>query len=435
MTYRILNLLLLSLAMTNLASTSVSAQNGRKPTVILIMADDLGYECIGANGGSSYKTPNLDKLSACGFRFTNCYVQPLCTPTRLQLMTGMYNVRNYTVFGELHRSQRTFGNLFKEAGYATGIFGKWQLGQDLTLPVHFGFDTYCLWQHRRRPPRYANPGLEIQGEQIDYTDGEYGPELILQHALHFIESNKDKPFFLYYPMILTHDPFQPTPDSPDWDPKREGEQYSDPKHFAEMVSFMDTIIGNIVKKLEETGLRENTLLIFTGDNGTSPQVVSQLNGQEYRGGKGLTTAAGMHVPLIVNFPGKIKPGTICEDLVDSTDFLPTICESAGISLPKEGTLDGISFYPQLLGQKGMPREWIYCWYLGQMEEGQEKICVQNKQYKLYTGGQLFDLIADPLEQSPIDKSQRNAGQQSAAAELQKVLDRYENARPEWCAAQ
>ena len=392
------------------------------------MADDLGYECITVNGGSSYSTPNLDKLAETGVRFTNCYATPLCTPTRVQLMTAQYNVRNYTVFGELHRSERTFGNLFRDAGYATGIFGKWQLGRDWSLPAHFGFDTYCLWQLMRRPPRYANPGLEINGERIDFIDGEYGPDLILKHALDFIETNKEQPFFLYYPMILPHDPFQPPPGTPDWDPKRTGEQYDNVKHFADMVAHMDTIVGRVIEKLEETGLQKNTLVIFTADNGTSPRITSIFNGESYRGGKGTTTAAGMHVPLIVNFPGTIQSGLVCSDLIDSTDFLPTICEAAGIAIPNDWMMDGISFYPQLFGLAGITRNWIYSWYLGQRREGEETVFVYNKQYKLYADGRLFDIIGDRREQTPINMNQRSTEQQAAAAVLQGVLDQFDGIR-------
>ena len=409
----------------------IFAQETSKLNVVLIMADDFGFECVSANGGSSYSTPNIDKLGETGMRFTNCYAQPLCTPTRLQLMTGMYNVRNYTVFGELHRSQKTFGNLFKDAGYVTGIFGKWQLGHDANLPAYFGFDDYCLWQLLRRPPRYGNPGLEIDGKQIDFDNGEYGPDLVVEHVLDFIENNKDKPFFLYYPMMLTHAPFQPTPDSPDWDPDRHGESYSNVKHFKEMTSYMDSLVGRVVKKLEDTGLREKTLLIFIGDNGTAKQITSIYQGEPYSGGKGNTTVAGMHVPMFVSLPGKINPGVVCDDLIDSTDFLPTICEAAGIAIPEDWTLDGTSFYPRLVGREFQPREWIYCWYLGQMKEGQQKICVQNKEYKLYANGSLFHLVNDPLEKSPIKANMRNAEQQVIVEKLQKVLDHFSEARPEW----
>ena len=212
-----------------LAGTAGAADS---PNVVLIMADDFGYECVGCNGGTSYKTPNLDRLAADGVRFENCHVQPLCTPTRVQLMTGIYNVRNYVHFGLLDPKQTTFGNLLQGAGYATAVAGKWQLGHSFDLPGHFGFDEHCLWQLTRRPPRYANPGLEINGKEVDYKTGQYGPDLVNDYAVDFIVRHKDKPFFLYYPMMLTHSPYQPTPDSPDWDPTAMGEKANtSPKHF------------------------------------------------------------------------------------------------------------------------------------------------------------------------------------------------------------
>ena len=146
------------------------------------MADDLGYETIGANSGTSYETPNLDRLAATGVRFTHCYSQPLCTPTRVRLMTGLSNVRNYTAFGQINTSASTFANRLKTAGYATCVAGKWQLGRDRDLPPTFGFDEACLWQHLHRPPRYANPGLEINSEEKDFHDGEYGPDVINDYA-------------------------------------------------------------------------------------------------------------------------------------------------------------------------------------------------------------------------------------------------------------
>lgn len=409
----------------------VAADIEERPNVILIMADDFGYECVGANGGTSYKTPNLDKLAANGIRFENCFVQPLCTPTRIQLMTGKYNVRNYTQFGILDPSQKTFGNFFHNAGYVTGIFGKWQLGNNKNLPKHFGFDTYTLWQHTRRPTRYANPGLEIQGNEINFTNGEYGPQIFIEHLLKFIETNKDKPFLAYYPMCLTHAPFQPTPDSPDWDSKRTGEEYSNKKHFKEMTEFVDKNVGRIVKKLAETGLTEKTLIIFLGDNGTGRQITSQFKGKPYQGGKGSTTEAGMHVPLIVSFPNKIKSGNVNTNLVDSTDFLPTIAEAAGIELPQDAERDGISFYPQLLGQETKPREWVYSWFLGQRISGQESVFAFDKHFKLYREGTFFDLSNDPKEKNPLNSELLNEKQKNAKQKLQTVLNSYENKRPQW----
>ncbi|MGC3996329.1 MAG: sulfatase-like hydrolase/transferase [Anaeromyxobacter sp.] len=170
---------------------TVSAASA-KPNLVLILADDLGYETVGANGGTSYKTPVLDKLAADGMRFTRCFAQPLCTPTRVQLMTGLYNVRNYIHFGALETSQITFGNLLKKAGYATAIAGKWQLGREVDLPQKFGFDESYLWQHTRRPARYANPGIEHNGKELDFSKGEYGPDLVNDFAIDFITRKKDQ---------------------------------------------------------------------------------------------------------------------------------------------------------------------------------------------------------------------------------------------------
>src|SRR3954469_6231995 len=293
------------------------AADAKKPNIVLILADDLGYETLGPDGGQSYKTPNLDALAKAGMRFDRCYVQPLCTPTRVGLMTGMSNARNYIEFGTMEPKSTTFANLLKNAGYATAIAGKWQLGHDKDLPGRFGFDESCLWQHTRRPPRYANPGLEYNGVERDFHNGEYGPDLVSDFALGFIEKNKSKPFFLYYPMILTHAPYQPTPDSSDWDPKAQGEKVNhDNKHFADMVAYMDRLVGRVVTKLDDLKLRDKTLILFLGDNGTGKGVNSKLRGVAYRGGKGTTNARGMHVPMLANWPGHVRPKSTNDDFID-----------------------------------------------------------------------------------------------------------------------
>lgn len=180
------------------------AAAGERPNIVLIMADDMGFECVGANGGESYKTPNLDNLAVTGVRFEQCYSQPICTPSRVQIMTGIYNSRNYLRFGLLDPQAYTFGNLLKDAGYATCVVGKWQLDGGFDAPGRFGFDEYCLWQVTRRPNRYPNPGLEVNGQEIDYKNGQYGPDIVSDYACDFIERHAggDQPFFLYYPMIL-----------------------------------------------------------------------------------------------------------------------------------------------------------------------------------------------------------------------------------------
>lgn len=402
----------------------------KKPNLVLIMADDLGYECMTANGGQSYQTPVLDRLAATGMRFRGCHVQPLCTPTRAQLMTGIYNVRNYIHFGLLDPQATTFGHLLKRADYRTGIAGKWQLSGGTEAPQHFGFDEALLWQQTRRPPRYANPGLEINGVEKDYSKGEYGPTLVNQFALDFIARHKEEPFFLYYPMILTHAPYQPTPDSSDWDPEAQGEKvHQDVKHFGEMVTYMDKMIGRLVDRLDQLGLRDNTLVLFLGDNGTGQGVTTRFEGTDYRGGKGTTTARGTHVPLVANWPGRIKPGQVNSDLVDSTDFLPTLCEAAGVEVPAELKIDGHSFLPQMLGRPGSAREWVYCWYARDGGPTAQESAM-DASYKVYRDGRVFDLTADPFEEHVVKASSLSGAAAEHVRRLQAVLDRYAEARPE-----
>ncbi len=220
-----------------------------------------------------------------------------------------------------------------------------------------------MWQAKRRAgPRYKNPYLDILGESSRVYPGAYGPEVFAGTIESFFERNRERPFFLYYPMALTHSPFQPTPPHPDYegfDPTRGG---SDPKYFKDNVAYMDKIVGRIARKLERLGLRKNTLLMFVGDNGTHRRILSQLGEQVLRGGKGSTKESGTHVPFIVNWPGTVAPGQVNRNLIDFTDFLPTMMEAAQVELPKDFISDGISFYPQLLGNQGKVREWVFCHY-------------------------------------------------------------------------
>ncbi|MSU66162.1 MAG: arylsulfatase [Opitutus sp.] len=424
---RICRALVLILASTAHGFAAVPA----KPNVVFILADDLGYECLGAYGGTSYQTPNLDKLAASGIRFDRCYAQPVCTPTRAQLMTGQYNIRNYYSFGEIDRAATTFAHLFKAAGYTTCMAGKWQLGRDAGLPAKFGFDEYALWQHTRRPPRYANPGLEINGVEHDYTHGEYGPDICQDYALDFLRRKKDGPFFLYCSLMLTHWPFLPTPDSPDWDPKAIGEDVGrDGKHFAEMVAYMDKQVGQLLAQLDALHLRENTLIIFMGDNGTDLRASSQMGARTVVGGKSTTTDAGMHVPFLVSWAGKVRPGSTCADLIDTTDFIPTLIDAVALKAPAGMLLDGRSFYPQLRGEKGHPREWYYSWYARNGDLPSAREFAATTRYKLYRTGEFYDTTKDVLEKHPLTVVTLTGDAAAAAKTLQGALAPFTNARPE-----
>jgi arylsulfatase A len=409
----------------------------RPVNLVLIMADDMGYECVGANGGGSYQTPNLDRMAEQGMRFTNCHSQPLCTPSRVQIMTGRYNSENYVRFGFLDPQETTFANALRQAGYATCIVGKWQLDGGFDAPDHFGFDEYCLWQLTRRPNRYPNPGLEINGREVDYRDGEYGPDLVSDYGCDFIERHRDEPFLLYYPMILPHWPFEPTPDSSDWDPtarredKREkGANRTSKKHFADMVAYTDKMAGKIIEKIDALGLSENTLILFTGDNGTMDTIYSLLDGKEIRGGKRWTLDVGTHVPLIARWPGKIAEGTVETDLIDFSDFYPTLLDVADVAPDESKKLDGRSFLPQLLGKEGNPRRWIYCWYYrngdidGKYRDKQVGEFARTEHYKYYRNGEFYNTAEDPREEQPLEESSLTEKEQDIRAMLKEVVRRY-----------
>jgi arylsulfatase A len=400
---------------------TVSASN-KKPNIILIMADDLGYECLGSYGSQSYKTPVLDKMAETGMKFDYCYSQPLCTPTRVQIMTGRYNFRNYFMFGYLELAEVTFGHALQTNGYSTCIAGKWQLGNGIEGPLHAGFDEYCLWQIYNsfagkvvKGPRFAGPLIYQNSKVLKNTKDKYGPDIVSDYIVDFIERKKDQPFFVYYPMILTHSPFMPTPDSPEWATDR---NQKDNKFFGDMVAYMDKIVGKIINKLEEQGLRENTLVMFIGDNGTNKSITSQFKGKKFKGGKGEMTDAGMHVPFIANWPTVVPAGKVNPNLIDFSDFFPTIMELTKTKIPKKLIIDGKSFLSQLKGEKATPREWIYSSYFGR-DPHKVRRMVQDKKYKLYDDGSFYDIEADLLEKKPMD----NRDITTHAAEIKS---RFEN---------
>ena len=401
-----------------------------RPNIVLIMADDMGFECLGCNG-STYATPHLDRLAAEGLRFVHCYSQPLCTPSRVKIMTGQYNFRNYSEFGYLSPDARTFGHVLQEAGYRTCIAGKWQLnGLSYNLPGNdnpqrpfaAGFDAACLWQvtkTRRAGERYADPLLEKNGK-VSRLQGEYGPQVFADFVCDFIEENRDEPFLVYYPMVLTHDPFVPTPDSPEW---KSGNRYRKNKRFfADMVAYTDRVVGQIDAKLDELGLRDNTLLMFTADNGTKIGISSPMqDGSIVAGGKGTMPNAGTHVPFVASWPGTAPRGKVNTDLIDFSDFFVTLADLAG--RPEQAAdADGRSFYAQLRGQSGTPRQFAFCHYVprwGRLDKHRGRY-VRTQSFKLYLDGRLFNVPADVLEQSALALGDLTADR--ARSQLQRVLE-------------
>ena len=408
-----------------------------KPNVILIMADDIGFEGIGVNGSHSYNTPVLDSLALNGINFTKAFSQPLCTPSRVKLMTGKYNYRNYEHFTYLNSNQKTFGNLFKENGYKTAIVGKWQLNGlqidkvdrqialDNERPYKFGFDEYSLWQLtklRSEGERFANPLIEQNGVVLKRDINAYGPDIVSDYAVNFIRKNKDNPFFIYYPMLLVHDPFVPTPDSPEWN-SIDTRSVSNRKFFKDMVNYMDKIVGKIIKELKNQGVYDNTLILFVGDNGTSSKLITDTNQGQIRGAKGNTISHGIHVPMIASWPSTIKSSGEYSGLINFNDFYATFSDILGVV----DDSDGVSMMDVFLDKNIKKREIATIYYDPMWSDNVSKyrnVFTQDNRYKLYKDGKFYDMEKDILEVSPIMEGDLTIEQKKIKEKLLKELSLF-----------
>jgi arylsulfatase A-like enzyme len=369
-------------------------------------------------------------------------------------MTGKYNFRNYIGFGLMAPDEVTFGHLFSDAGYKTCISGKWQLysyqfpDEDFEMRgkgqriEDAGFDEYCVWHAHHteaKGSRYKDPVIYENGSYRDDTAGKYGDDVFADYAMDFIERNKDEEFFVYFPMALTHRPFEPTPDDLEFDsfepePNKtlgastriSDDWGDDPDHYKSMVEYHDKVIGRLSDKLEELGIADSTLVIYVGDNG-SPQEVCNIrhNHMTSCGGKGLTLDRGTHVPMICSWPGTIPSGSVPLDLVDSSDFLPTILEAAEITPPEDYVMDGRSFLPQLKGDKGNPREWMF-FHFEPMSANPAGIhpnvrFIRDNRWKIYDDGRMYDLNSDPEEESVCDAGAESQECADARARLEPIF--------------
>ncbi|MBX3420398.1 MAG: sulfatase-like hydrolase/transferase [Pirellulaceae bacterium] len=347
----------------------------RPPNFVVIMADDLSASELGCYGHPTQRTPNLDRLAEHGVKFETAFACPVCHPTRFMIMTGQYGARNgvYNFAGsrggppEKHAGvddiakHLTFSKLLKDAGYTTAMVGKWQLsGRPPGLIRECGFDEYCCWafgeyysDDQRRlarqagvqfRSRYWHPSIIRNGKWVPTTVDDYGPDIFAKFVVEFIQRNRQHPFLIYYPMALTHSPWVATPDSL----RTENEKFDkDKRHFSANVEYADKIVGRIVDALRTHALQENTMVIFTGDNGSG------------RGGKSEPTERGARVPLIIDGPGIVKTRGSTMELSDLSDILPTLADFAGIDLPPQHPIDGVSLAPFLTGQTETTRPWIF----------------------------------------------------------------------------
>lgn len=433
----------LSILAGSLAAAATVQAAPKQPNIIFVLIDDLGKEWLSCYGGEGIKTPNIDKLAKGGIRFENAYSMPQCTPSRVCLMTGQYPYKNGWInhwdaprwgtgyFDWKHNP--SVARMMKSAGYTTAVAGKWQLNDFRVQPdamVKHGFDDYCMWtgaesskeknHTKKSDKRYWNPYIHTKAGSKVYK-GAFGPDVYNQFVLDFITKNKQKPFFIYYPMALTHLPYTTTP-------LEKKVKSSKDKHKA-MVHYTDHLLGKLTSHLDTLGIRDNTIIIWTCDNGTAHSISNMRNGRKVVGGKTKTTENGVNTPFIVNCPGLVPAGRISKALVDFTDMYKTFADFAGAPLEKGYEFDGHSAKELFLGKDlNGARDWILA--MGSLpavltDKGVESIyyfrdrVIRNKRFKLFvnTKGQpekLIDVVNDLDEKNDLSKK----------PEFQEVLKKF-----------
>ena len=390
---------------------ALPGQKTKKPNIIFILADDLGIGNISCYGSDQFKTPNIDKLASTGMRFTHGYTAPLCGPSRALILTGRQPFRTGTTnqdrVGKLEPSKEIcLPSVLKTAGYTSLMVGKWS--QFPLQPSDFGFDQYMRFQASGKywNTQPANKSYTKNGEIVPLLDGEYLPDLMHNQVVDFISKNKNKPFFAYYSMSHIHGEILPTPDS-----KPDSKDL-----YTDNINYMDKLVGKLVKALDSLKMRQNTIIVFVGDNGTAAEGASRatVQGKKLSGKKGDMLECGSLVPWIVNWKGGGQSGKVINDLVDATDWMPTFAALTGAKLPENVILDGKSFAPQLKGEKGTPREWIF------MELGNQWY-VREEKWKLNRANELFDMRNAPFEEILIPADSKDEIAMSARQRLSAVL--------------
>jgi arylsulfatase A len=378
-------------------SLQANREPAGKPNIIFVLASDLGIGNVGCYGADNFKTPHIDLLAAHGVRFTHCYSAPLSGPSRALILTGRYAFRTGATSqestGQMDPADETLmPNYLKPSGYISAAVGKW--GQLPQGPAAFGFDEH----------------LDVKESEAYWNTGQpkkYVPDLMHEFAANFITRHRDVPFYLYYAMSQVHGGSQPTPDS----------KPGDTDLYTANILYMDRLVGKLVALLDDLKLRENTLIVFTSDNGTGGVYAgeSTIGGRRLAGEKGSLLEGGALVPCILNWPGKIPSGQVVPALIDSTDFVPTFAELARVELPKEAVLDGHSFVPLLFGGTSQTRTWVFIelgrsWY------------VRDAGWKLNQAGELFDMSNSPFEEPLVAANTTDPAAIAARQRLQAALD-------------
>jgi arylsulfatase A len=432
----------------------------RPPNIVIILIDDLGWLDLGCFGSTFYETPHIDKLASQGMKFTDAYAScSVCSPTRASLLTGRYPARLHLTDYLTGRppkdaklqvpewrpyllpSTQTIATALKPAGYVSALVGKWHLGgsrefgapaaAEASTPERFGFDVNVAGSHFGQPPDYFAP-YERGGPKntthrfpnfSSKVEGEYLTERLTDEAEKFIENNKDRPFFLYFPHYAVH-----TSMGNRWQAKPKTiEKYKAkanpkaPQHhavYAAMIEDMDESIGRVLRKLDQLKLSEKTIVIFTSDNGGYGQATAQ---PPLRGAKSEAYEGGIRVPLIVRWPGAIAPGSRCEVPVISADFLPTCCEVAGVKPAANQPVDGVSLVPLLKQTGTLTRDALFWHYPHYNDLSKPHGIIRQGDWKLIefyedSRHELYNLKNDIGEKVDLAKSEGEK-----AKELQRAL--------------
>lgn len=326
----------------------VATATETKPNIVFILTDDQGYGDLGCYGSETIATPEIDKLCQEGMKFTSFYVHNTCSPTRLAFMTGSLAHR---IGGQevlywwdrmgINPDEITTPELLKEAGYATCAIGKWHMGPWPTFhAVNHGFDTFYGFMNPNKPSLYRDSEI-IEPRKGPQTDGKY-TERLLSAGVEFIKENKDRPFFLYYASPLPHDP---------WVPGKRFKGTSKHGKYGDVVQEIDYQVGVLMDTLDELGLTEKTLVVFTSDNGPRVDMEGHGSAGPLRDGKWSAFEGGIRVPCIIRWPGKVPAGTVNDEITAIYDMLPTFCEIAGSQVPTDRVIDGRSILPYMFGEK------------------------------------------------------------------------------------
>jgi len=427
-------------ALSLLPGQTVMARSGKarkkRPNIIVIISDDMGYADIGCHGCKDIASPHIDSIAKNGVRFTNGYVScPVCSPTRAGLATGRYQQR----FGHeyntgpppgglkenvgLPLTEVTVANVLKSAGYVTGAVGKWHLGMAPHFhPFKRGYDEFFGFLHGGHS--YIDPGLGtfnpiLRGtEPVD--EKEYLTDAFSREAVAFVERHHDEPFFLYLAYNAVHTPMQAPPRY-----QNSFTEITDPKRriYAGMLTAMDEGIGKVLAKLRERGIEKDTLLIFVNDNG-GPTANASSN-RPLRATKGTMYEGGIRVPFMIQWPSRLKAGQVYEQPVIALDILPTAAAAGGAELPKDRKLDGVNLLPYLMGKKKTPPHEALFWRAGQNH------AVRKDNWKLVTMGTetgLYDLASD------IGESRDLSGDRpEILKELRRAFDKWNSqmVEPVW----